>query len=154
MKIIKSNEAENSVRVGRWQFSSQYGVTKSPSGKTLLLEPRLSKLLYFLSLNANTHVSRNYLVDHIWMDTIVNEESLTRAVADLRKILALHFKDSIAIETLRKRGYKLSLKADKLRLKMNPLVSNSILGFIFFVLLIWFMADILGLVETKFISTN
>jgi len=154
MKMIKSNDDENSLRVGKWRFSPEYGIIGSPKGKTLLLEPRLSRLIYFLSLNANTHVSRNYLVDHIWIDTIVNEESLTRAVADLRKVLAVHFKDAITIETLRKRGYKLSLKVDKLRLRMNPMVSNAIIGLIFFVLLIWLLADIFGIVETKIVKSN
>jgi len=154
MKMVKSYDDENSVKVGKWRFSPEYGIIGSPKGKKLVLEPRLSRLIYFLSLNANTHVSRDYLVDHIWIDTIVNEESLTRAVADLRKVLAAHFKDAITIETLRKRGYKLSLKVDKLRLRMNPTVSNAILGLIVFVILIWLLADILGLVQTKIVNSN
>ncbi|MEM7084551.1 MAG: winged helix-turn-helix domain-containing protein [Bacteroidota bacterium] len=152
--MIKSQIDESVARVGKWHFSAEYGIIASPKGKKLLLEPRLSRLIYFLSLNANTHVSRNYLFEHIWLDTIVNEESLTRAVADLRKILALHFKETITIETLRKRGYKLSLKEDKFGWSVHPRISNAILGAILFVILIWFLADLFGLVQTKIVNAN
>lgn len=112
MKIVTDNKMEGIAEVGKWKFSSTYGITKSPKGKVLLIEPRLSKLLYYLSYNANTNVSREYLVSNIWADTIVNEESLTRAVSDLRKLLIENFRDSINIETIRGRGYKLSLKVE------------------------------------------
>ena len=155
MKILKCKDDENVTKVGRWQFSSNYGITKSPNGKVLLIEPRLSKLLYFLSLNINTNVSRPYLVEHIWNDTIVNEESLTRAVSDLRKLLFENFKDGIQIETLRGRGYRLTInsgrKIDALKAKLNPNLGYTILGVLCFILLLVSIGSALGLVETKFL---
>ena len=151
---MMTNKTENTVTLGRWQFSMEYGITNSQLEKELLLEPRLSRLIYFLGLNANSYVSREYLIEHIWEDAIVNEDSLTRAIADLRKILTANFKDAIVIETLRKRGYRLSLKPNKFKLRINPSISNLILGFIMFIILIWMLADFIGIVETKFINSR
>lgn len=158
MKIEVPQSKNEIIEIEQWKFSINYGIIASPRGKECVLEPRLAKLLYYLSLNVGTNISREYLIDRIWIDTIVNDESLTRAIADLRKLLSIHFKDSIIIETIRKRGYKLSLKEDlkrnRLRFRVNPMISNTILGLILFVIFIWFVADLLGIVETKFINAS
>ncbi len=110
MKIIEQEDSQAQVEIGQWKISADHGIVGAPEGKTLILEPRLSRLMYVLSINANKIVSRDYLVNNVWQDTIVNEESLTRAIADLRKTLSQHFDKAIQIETIRKRGYQLNLK--------------------------------------------
>jgi len=126
MKIIGINSKEL-INVNQWEISSELGIIASPIGNTLILQPRLSRLIFLLFENANAIVSRDYLTKEMWPDTFVNEESLTRAIADLRKILSANFGSIVGINTIRKRGYQLSLtKAPKkftlkLRLK-NPLL--------------------------------
>ena len=158
MKILEQDQIKETIRVYDWKFSANYGIVSSPFDKNLILEPRLSKLLYFLGLNANSHVSRDYLVENIWTDTIVNKDSLTRAVADLRKVLSTHYNDSIEIETLRKRGYKLSLnvkkKTNRFKLRINPVIANTVLGLIFLIIVVWILADIFGVVETKLVNSS
>jgi hypothetical protein len=51
--------------------------------------------------------SRNDLLDEVWHDTIVNEETLTRAIFHLRKHLGDETGDPRFIETIRKGGYRL-----------------------------------------------
>lgn len=71
------------------------------------LEPRLMKLLCRLAEQCNTVVSRDELINYLWPRVIVNENSLTRAVSDLRKALR-HSPDSrVDIKTVPKRGYSL-----------------------------------------------
>ncbi len=109
MKIIGKSPSEQKIKVGEWTFSDQVGILASPYYQTLLLEPRLSRLLYLLASHEKSIVSRDYLMEQIWRDTIVNEESLTRAIADLRKVLLNNFPEGPKIDTIRKRGYLFSL---------------------------------------------
>ena len=120
MKIIGKDKLTE-VRSGQWKISADYGILDSPEGKKLVMEPRLSKLMHLLAENAGSYVSRKYLIENMWPDTIVNEESLTRAVADLRKILANQFNNSNCIETAPKRGYRMVLNKEprKLALKLR-----------------------------------
>lgn len=137
MKNIEEEDFGTAVEIGRWKISADYGVLSSPNGTTLVLQPRLSKLLYLLSVNANKIVPREYLVKNIWQDLIVNDESLTRAIADLRKLLTKHFDDTLVIHTIPKRGYKLLLKAGpKLYALKFKIGKGSVLGVIGFICLL------------------
>ncbi|MEO9485478.1 MAG: winged helix-turn-helix domain-containing protein [Ekhidna sp.] len=109
MKEIVADSLSGNVKVGDWKISPTYGILASPESKSLVLEPRLAKLIYLLSENADAIVTRDYLIKNIWTETIVNDESLTRAIADLRKVLRENFIHGIGIETIPKRGYKLTL---------------------------------------------
>lgn len=75
------------------------------------LEPRLIHLLCYLAANTNQVLSRQTLVEELWPTVVVNENSLTRAVSELRKQLVSP--DSVEpgtsnyIETIPKKGYRL-----------------------------------------------
>lgn len=144
MKAPEKEQHTKDIEIESWRFSPVYGITTSPQGKKLILEPRLSKLLYLLSLHANEIVSRRYLIENIWPDTVVSGESLTRAVADLRKILSMNYSNAIEIETIPRRGYKLVLQTGPrvyaLKLKINHPIRYTVFGIVFFLLtLLWFL---------------
>ncbi|WP_257721203.1 winged helix-turn-helix domain-containing protein [Pseudohongiella spirulinae] len=71
------------------------------------LEPRLMKLLCRLAEQSNRVISRDELISYLWPRVIVNENSLTRAVSDLRKALRYTPDHSVEIKTIPKRGYSL-----------------------------------------------
>jgi len=71
------------------------------------LEPRLMHLLCFLAANSGQVLRREMLVEELWPRVIVNENSLTRAVSELRKQLALPSHTDKYIETIPKKGYRL-----------------------------------------------
>lgn len=74
--------------------------------ETRQLEPRLMTLLCLLASRPGDVLSRNELMESLWPRVVVNENSLTRAVSDLRRKL----QDSNGtgfIETVPKQGYKL-----------------------------------------------
>ncbi len=58
--------------------------------------------------HSGSFVSRRDLVDAVWPDAVVREQSLTRAVSDLRKLLRANLVAPRAIETASKQGYRLS----------------------------------------------
>lgn len=78
------------------------------------LEPRLMQLLCLLADAKGQVLTRDTLMESLWPRVIVNENSLTRAISDLRKALVLPagFTQATAnpglIETVPKRGYRLN----------------------------------------------
>ena len=80
------------------------------SGDSRHLEPRLVKLLSHLARHQGKVVERDSLVELLWPRVIVNENSLTRAVSELRKQLTSTSDPNITfIETIPKRGYRLAV---------------------------------------------
>ena len=73
----------------------------------IFLEPRLIKMLAVLSRHAHEVVTREEILAFVWNDTIVNDESISRAVFDLRKALDQNFTNPPKIETIRKVGYRM-----------------------------------------------
>jgi len=72
------------------------------------LEPRLIHLLCYLAANPDRVLNRDCLVQELWPRVIVNENSLTRAMSELRKHLAVDENPEQAyIETIPKKGYRL-----------------------------------------------
>ena len=73
------------------------------------LEPRLMHLLCYLAANQGRVLDRDELIQELWPRVIVNENSLTRAVSELRKQLSSGEKASKSpIETIPKKGYRLT----------------------------------------------
>tara|TARA_R100001377_G_C3186997_1_gene108981 strand:+ start:585 stop:1667 length:1083 start_codon:yes stop_codon:yes gene_type:complete len=72
------------------------------------LEPRLMHLLCLLASAPGSVQTREHLINQIWPKVIVNENSLTRAVSELRKKLELEGVSKRLIDTIPKTGYRLS----------------------------------------------
>jgi DNA-binding winged helix-turn-helix (wHTH) protein len=105
-----SEPLTDSFQVGQWRVEPALNSLSSSGNPALrrTLEPRLMHLLCFLAANPGQVLSREQLVQELWPRVIVNENSLTRAVCELRKQLRLS--DAAAIrylETIPKKGYRL-----------------------------------------------
>lgn len=95
--------------LGDWQVLPELNRLRSRgTDAERQLEPRLMKLLCYLVANEDRVLSREELVQELWPRVIVNENSLTRAVSELRKQLQAS-ESTVAnyIETIPKRGYRL-----------------------------------------------
>jgi len=71
-------------------------------------------LLCLLARDAGSVQSREHLIQTIWPKVIVNENSLTRAVSELRKKLSHPSVSQCLIETIPKKGYRLAAQCRKL----------------------------------------
>lgn len=95
--------------LGDWHVVPELNRLRSNTGTgERQLEPRLVKLLCYLAANEDRVLSRDELVQELWPRVVVNENSLTRAISELRK--QLQSADSSItnyIETIPKRGYRL-----------------------------------------------
>ncbi|HEY9012216.1 MAG TPA: winged helix-turn-helix domain-containing protein [Devosia sp.] len=79
-------------------------------GGVVALEPRVMQVFLVLSGAGTEVVSRPALLAACWPGIVVGEDSLNRAVAELRK--ALRQADAgVHVETIAKTGYRLSIEA-------------------------------------------
>lgn len=76
-------------------------------GEVRSLEPRLMQLLCVLAAAPQRVFTRDELMAHLWPRVIVNDNSLTRAVSELRKMLASDV-GTAYIDTIPKSGYRLA----------------------------------------------
>src|SRR5438552_9037 len=75
------------------------------SGALVPLRPRAWLVLRFLALHAGRLVGKDELMDEVWADCVVTEDSLVQAVGDVRR--ALGNAGRKALRTLPRRGYML-----------------------------------------------
>ena len=75
-------------------------------GKRLKTEPRIMKLLMLLHASRGKVVKKNELLQAVWKDTVVTDDSLTKAISKLRGVLDNETGPS-AIETINGIGYML-----------------------------------------------
>lgn len=71
------------------------------------LEPRVIQVLYLLSQYANEVVTREQLIDTVWLGRPVTDDAITRCISRLRKAFADELAAPIKIETVAKSGYRL-----------------------------------------------
>jgi DNA-binding winged helix-turn-helix (wHTH) protein len=76
------------------------------AGETLALEPKALRVLLYLLHNPGRLVTKDELLNAVWGDTAVTENSLTRVVALLRKVLDDDIRDPQFIATVPTAGYR------------------------------------------------
>lgn len=107
--------------VGDWRVIPELNrLQHNSAASTRQLEHRLIKLLCFLAANADKVLSREELIQELWPHVVVNENSLTRAISELRKQLrTTNAATGDYIETIPKSGYRLALPVNSIGKKTN-----------------------------------
>ena len=104
------DESRDILRIGAWQASRSSGELHGPHGATRL-EPKVAELLFLLGSRPNDVVTREEIMESLWPDVVVGEDTLARLVFKLRRALDDDPKAPRFVETLPKRGYRLRLEA-------------------------------------------
>jgi TolB-like protein/DNA-binding winged helix-turn-helix (wHTH) protein/cytochrome c-type biogenesis protein CcmH/NrfG len=78
----------------------------SREGQRIALEPKALRVLILLVSRAGRLVDKQELLEWVWPDTFVEENTLTRTIAILRRQLGDSSRDSKLIETVPTRGYR------------------------------------------------
>ncbi|MEZ5777477.1 MAG: winged helix-turn-helix domain-containing protein [Paracoccaceae bacterium] len=78
-------------------------------GRVEVLRPKAMALLLVLAEAAPAPVARDRAIDRVWPGIFVGDESLTHAVAELRRALDQQGRGDGPIETIQKAGYRLTL---------------------------------------------
>jgi DNA-binding winged helix-turn-helix (wHTH) protein len=80
--------------------------TLTRNGVTVDLSPRLVEILAHLVEQNGAIVTKEDLLDRFWPDVNVTENTVARAIADLRKALSDSAAQPTVIQTLARRGYR------------------------------------------------
>ena len=103
---MQTPDSDTSIRrFGQWHFNPVDGSLKS-SDHEQTLPPRLSKLLTILTDYPGEMVSRERIIEYVWANKVVNEDALSRCIAELRNVLKDDRQAPEFIETIPRRGYK------------------------------------------------
>jgi len=79
----------------------------TPSGQTVQVEPKIMDVLVALAEHAGEVVTRDELMQRVWNGVFVSDDALHRAIRELRRVFDDNADAPRAIETIRKRGYRL-----------------------------------------------
>ena len=79
----------------------------SRDGEMRQLDPRTMQVLVCLAERPGEVIKRKDLMDRVWKDVIVNENTLSSVIARLRKLLGDDRQNPQFIETISKSGYRL-----------------------------------------------
>ncbi|MEM7099806.1 MAG: winged helix-turn-helix domain-containing protein [Pseudomonadota bacterium] len=86
-------------------------------GECVRLEPKVMALLIHLIEHAESVVTRQFLMDEVWPDVVVTDESLTRGISEIRSALGDDPKSPAYVQTVPKKGYRLLQKPQPLNLQ-------------------------------------
>lgn len=99
----KSNET---VDLGAFRFHSKNKELQSVNGGTVQLRNQSAEVLAFLAAHSGQLVSKDELIESVWGDTFVTDDSLVQCIGDIRKALGDDARK--IIETVPKKGYRLN----------------------------------------------
>jgi tetratricopeptide (TPR) repeat protein len=104
---LDSATAPDPIRLGEFRLDLGAG-TLTRAGRIVELRAKPFRLLCHLARNAGRVLSKEELLDAVWPDVIVTEDSLTQAIRDIRVVLG---PAADALRTVPRRGYMLDLGA-------------------------------------------
>ncbi|MGF1875208.1 helix-turn-helix domain-containing protein [Photobacterium frigidiphilum] len=118
-----------------WQFNATKNTLVHNGGssgeiKTFSLSPKEADVLSYLIDNASKLVTKDALVEHVWEEQELNEQSILNVMSKLRSIFR-QFDEGELIKTIRKKGYVFEVSPEDVQYirielaKENPVLSES-----------------------------
>ncbi len=92
------------LTLGQWIIDAEINTIRYQNEETQL-EPLTMKMLVFMTERLGQVVTRQMLMDHLWGDVVVSNDSLNRIASQLRKVFQPD--EDINLETVRGVGYRL-----------------------------------------------
>jgi transcriptional activator of cad operon len=111
--------ATTELRIGAWRVHPASGQI-SRNGETAKVEVRTMRLLLCLADRAGQVVSIDDLLNHVWPDVTVSQDSVYQAIASLRRILGDDPKQPAYIETVPRLGYRMVAKVSPWEDTIDP----------------------------------
>lgn len=115
------------IEFGQYIFDEQTGrlLTKN-NYQEVQIDPKLFELLTLFVEQPNKILSRQYLLDHLWPNSLVTDNAINKSVGNLRQALGDNAKSAKYIQTVPKRGYRLICDVSKIDvLKQNVNIRQS-----------------------------
>lgn len=96
---------DSRVRLGQTWFSQSDHKLTGPDGLQIALRPQSVEVLLELINHRGEIVDRNHLIETVWSELNVTDDSLIQCIADIRR--AIGDKDHRIVQTIPKKGYRL-----------------------------------------------
>lgn len=106
--VRMQNKKRDSLQVGPWHVEPALGQVHDGS-TTLTLRPREMDLLVCLARHGGDIVTVDDIIAAVWKGVAVTNDSLYFSIGQLRKALDGHGGEASIIETIPKRGYRLTV---------------------------------------------
>jgi TolB-like protein len=97
-----NSSAKGALQFGRFTLDLARGCLRA-EGRDIDLRPKSFEVLRYLVENADRLVSKEEIVNAIWSNVVVSDDSLARCMSDVR--LALGDAEQCIIKTIPRRGY-------------------------------------------------
>jgi TolB-like protein len=104
------NPSQHSIVVGDRTLDLSRELMIDGRGDIVPLRPRAWLVLRLLATRAGRLVGKDEIMDEVWPDCEVTEDSLVQAIGDIRR--ALGTANRLALKTLPRRGYKLTIDGE------------------------------------------
>ena len=88
-----------------WRLNTDTQSLQNKDGQSLVLQERAFQLLLYLIENQSSVISKEELIEKLWPDRVVTENSLNQLIAELRKALGDDAKVPRFIKTIPKKGF-------------------------------------------------
>jgi DNA-binding winged helix-turn-helix (wHTH) protein/TolB-like protein len=105
--MVRATQLHHGFWLGDWLVEPLKGSISSADGQLHHLQPKVMDVLVCLATNCGEPLDRQNLLNCVWGKIVVSDESLTRTIGELRKVLGDDHTDPVYIETIPKRGYRL-----------------------------------------------
>lgn len=106
---VANDILERTMTFQSYLFDYRKGSIIDKDWLEIFMEPRLKELFHFLLINKNDFIEREKLLSFVWKDIIVSEQSVTKAISDLRKFFITIKIENVKIVTISKQDYKLEI---------------------------------------------
>lgn len=93
------------LRLGACTFDVETGELLGPESEPIRLRPQSASVLAILAARPGDLISKHDLINAVWKDTFVTEDSLVQCIKDIRRALGPEGRD--VVETVPKKGYRL-----------------------------------------------
>ena len=97
----------NGFQIGEWSYLENSGTLKCGSTERVL-EPLIENLLVYFIKNHDRVITRQELIENVWQMSFVDDNSINRAISELRKQFKLPQSNQIFIKTHYRKGYSLT----------------------------------------------
>ncbi len=97
---------KNDLRIGTWQVQPRLNRVTG-NKRTTRITPKAMQVLLCLTEQPGHVVTRDQLMEAVWADTVVVENTLTRCISELRSAFDDDTREPAVIETIPKIGYRL-----------------------------------------------